>query len=302
MELRQLRYFLGVAAAGSFGRAASQLHIAQPALSRQIKALEEEFGVELLFRTARGVHVTEAGERFRALAEALVRSVENMPHEVANHAAEPSGLVVVGLPPSIAHLVTIHLIEACEVRFPKVTLRIIEALSVFLLDWLELGKIDVAVLTDPRESYAVVRRDLTDEDMVLVGVPARVPGGLTSVTLDQLNDYRIVISQGFERVMQPWCDAANVTPNYAMKLDSVSIVRDMTRRGMYCTIVPYGMVHSDVVAGRLNTVRFDPPITRRLVLAFSSRRPISLSMSAVFELLEEEVNRIQTRVQVAEPG
>jgi len=297
MELRQLRYFLGVAAAGSFGRAASQLHIAQPALSRQIKALEEEFGVELLFRTARGVHVTEAGERFRGLAEALVRSIENMRLEVANLADEPSGLVVVGLPPSIAHLITIHLIEACEIRFPKVTLHIIEALSVFLVDGLELGRIDVAVLTDPRESYAVERRDLADEDMVLVGVPARVQDGLASVTLEELNNYKIIISQGFERVMQPWCEAANVTPSYALKLDSVQIVQDMMRRGLYCTIVPYGMVHSDVAAGRVNAVRFNPPITRRLVLAFSSRRPISLSMSAVFEMLEEQVNAIQTKIQ-----
>lgn len=297
MELRQLRYFLGVTAAGSFGRAASQLHIAQPALSRQIKALEEEFGVELLFRNARGVQVTEAGERFRALAEAMVRSIENMRLEVSNLADEPSGLVVVGLPPSIAHLVTIHLIEACEARFPKVTLRIIEALSVFLVDWLELGKIDVAVLTNPRDSYAIERRDLAEEDMVLVGVPARVPSGLKSVRLEDLENYKIVISQGFERVIQPWCEAANVTPHYAMKLDSVPIVQDMTRRGLYCTIVPYGMVHNDVAAGRLNAVRFDPPITRRLVMAFSSRRPISLSMSRVFEMLEAEVNMIQTQIR-----
>jgi LysR family transcriptional regulator, nitrogen assimilation regulatory protein len=297
MEFRQLRYFLGVTAAGSFGRAASQLHIAQPALSRQIKALEEEFGVELLFRNARGVQVTEAGERFRALAEAMVRSIENMRLEVSNLADEPSGLVVVGLPPSIAHLVTIHLIEACEARFPKVTLRIIEALSVFLVDWLELGKIDVAVLTNPRESYAIERRDLAEEDMVLVGVPARVPNVLTSARLEDLENYKIVISQGFERVIQPWCDAANITPHYAMKLDSMPIVQDLTLRGLYCTIVPYGMVHDDVVAGRMNAVRFDPPITRRLVLAFSSRRPISLSMSRVFELLEAEVNRIQTQIR-----
>ena len=297
MELRQLRYFLGVTAAGSFGRAASQLHIAQPALSRQIKALEEEFGVELLFRNSRGVQVTEAGERFRALAEAMVRSIENMRLEMSNLADEPSGLVVVGLPPSIAHLVTIHLIEACEARFPKVTLRIIEALSVFLVDWLELGKIDVAVLTNPRESHAIERRDLAEEDMVLVGVPARVPNVLTSVRLEDLENYKIVISQGFERVIQPWCDAANITPHYAMKLDSVPIVQDLTLRGLYCTIVPYGMVHDDVAAGRLNAVRFNPPITRRLVLAFSSHRPISLSMSRVFELLEAEVNRIQTQIR-----
>jgi LysR family nitrogen assimilation transcriptional regulator len=133
--------------------------------------------------------------------------------------------------------------------------------------------------------------------MVRVGVPARVPGGLKSVRLEDLENYKIVISQGFERVIQPWCEAANITPHYAMKLDSVPIVQDMTRRGLYCTIVPYGMVHNDVVAGRLNAVRFDPPITRRLVMAFSSRRPISLSMSRVFELLEAEVSLIQTQIR-----
>ena len=296
MELRQLRYFLGVASAGSFGRAASKLHIAQPALSRQIRALEDEFGVELFFRTAQGVHVTEAGERFRTLAEGLVQSIDNMRLEVVNLADEPSGVVVLGLPPSIAQLVTIDLMEVCQARYPKIKLRIIEALSVFLVDWLELGRIDVAVLTDPRESYAVERRDLADEDMVLVGVPALIRPGLVSVPLEALNDYRIVISHGFERVMRPWCEAANVTVNYVMELDSVPILRDLIRRGIACTIVPYGMVHDDVKAGILNAVQFDPRITRRLVLAFSSRRPISLSMTAVFNLLEEEVSKIRTRV------
>lgn len=296
MELRQLRYFLGVASAGSFGRAASKLHIAQPALSRQIRALEDEFGVELFFRTAQGVHVTEAGERFRTLAEGLVRSIDNMRLEVVNLADEPSGVVVLGLPPSIAQLVTIDLMEVCQARYPKIKLRIIEALSVFLVDWLELGRIDVAVLTDPRESYAVERRDLADEDMVLVGVPALIRPGLVSVPLEALNDYRIVISHGFERVMRPWCEAANVTVNYVMELDSVPILRDLIRRGIACTIVPYGMVHDDVKAGILNAVQFDPRIARRLVLAFSSRRPISLSMTAVFNLLEEEVSKIRTRV------
>ncbi len=294
MELRQLRYFLGVVSAGSFGRAASQLHIAQPALSRQVKALEDDLGVQLLFRTAQGVHVTEAGQRFRDLAEALMRSVDNMRGEVAHLAKEPNGSVVVGLPPSIAYLITSHLIETCQARFPMVKIRIVEALSVFLVDWLELGRIDVAILTDPRDAYAIERRDLTDEDMVLVGVPAHLPADCPSVPLEQLNDYRIVISQGFERVMQPWCEAAKVSPSYAMQLDSIPIIQDMVRRGLYCTIVPYGMVHADVSSGILNAVRFDPPITRRLVLGFSSRRPVSLTISALFELLEEEMTRIQT--------
>lgn len=296
MELRQLRYFVGIVTAGSFGKAADRLHVAQPALSRQIKALEEDLGVQLLFRTSQGVQVTEAGQKLRELADYLLRSVDNIRTEVSHLASEPAGNVVVGLPPSLAYLVTPQLIEACQARYPKLTIRIIEALSVFLIDWLELGRIDVAVLTDPRDSHAIQRRDLAEEDMVLVGRPEKFIAGAEAVTLRELDRYSIVISGGFQRVMQPWCDAANVELRFAMELDSIPIIKELVRRGLYTTIVPYGMVHEEVAGGTLTALPFrDPQITRRIVLAYSSRRPVSLSMTAIGDLLAAEIDLIPKR-------
>jgi len=290
MDLRQLRYFVGVVTAGSFNKAAEQLHVAQPALSRQIKALEDDLGVQLLFRTSHGVHVTDAGRRLRELADYLLRSAENVRTEVQSVANEPSGKVVVGLPPSLSTLVTPRLIEAAQQRFPRISIHVIEGLSVFLVDWIELGRIDIAVLTDPRQDHSIERRDLGYEDMVLVGTPDKIDTLRKSVTVRDMDRPDVVISNGFLRVMQPWYEAAGAKQRFAMELDSIPIIKSMVERGIYVTIVPYAMVHREVVSGLLRALPFDNPrIQRHLVLANSSRRPVTQSMVAIGELIAAEI-------------
>lgn len=296
MDLRQLRYFVGIVAAGSFSKAAEQLHVAQPALSRRIKELEEELGVRLLHRTPHGVEVTEAGLRLRERADYLLRSVENIRTEVVELGREPAGTIVVGLPPSMATLMAPQLIAAVHADFPKLTIRVIEGLSVFLVDWIELGKIDIAVLTDPREGHAIHRRDLADEDMCLVGTPDKFDPGEETAAIASVDTARIVISSGFQRVMQPWFEAAGVEPRYAMELDSVPIIKEMVRQGIYASILPYGMVHAEAAGGVLRALPFrDPAVTRRLVLARSANRPVSLAMTAVGDLLAAAIAGLPTR-------
>ncbi len=125
MDLRQLRDFVGIVTAGSFNRAAEQLYVAQPALSRQIKAPEEELGVQLLFRTSYGVEVTEAGRRLLELAEHLLRSADNVRDEVRSVSHEPLGSLVIGLPPSLAPILAPTLIETAQERYPKVSIRVV---------------------------------------------------------------------------------------------------------------------------------------------------------------------------------
>lgn len=298
MDLRQLRYFVGVVAAGSFNKAAELLHVAQPALSRQIKALEEDLGVKLLFRTSHGVQVTEAGQRLRELADYLLRSAENVRVELSNLSNEPSGKVVVGLPPSLSTLVAPGLIEAAREKFPHVSIHVIEGLSVFLVDWIELGKIDIAVLTDPRDGHSIERRDLGFEPMFLVGTPDKFGSEQTSVTVHDLDRPDVIISNGFLRVMQPWYQAAGAKQRFAMELDSIPIIKSMVERGLYVTLVPLAMVHKEVLSGHLRALPFDnPPIQRRLVLANSSRRPVTQSMIAIGDLIATEVARLPRSVK-----
>ena len=101
MELKQLDYFLGVAESGSFSKAAIRLSVAQPILSRQIKLLESELGVELLYRNGRGVVVSEAGKVLETYARSVVGLVEKAQSEIGSLKAEPRGRVAIAMPPSI---------------------------------------------------------------------------------------------------------------------------------------------------------------------------------------------------------
>src|SRR5687767_12483832 len=106
MELRQLRTFLVVAETGSLSRAAGRLRIAQPALSRQIRMLEEEVGTELFQRHARGMALSEAGEVLIAHARGALRELDQAKSDLSALAGQVSGKVAIGLLPSVSDLMT----------------------------------------------------------------------------------------------------------------------------------------------------------------------------------------------------
>lgn len=300
MEIRQLRYFISVADLQSFTKAASRIHIAQPALSRQIKALEDELGVSLFVRTTRGVQLTEAGFRLRQMAEMVLRQVEEIPGNMREYSDQPSGNVSVGLPPSIAYLIAADLIEASQRRYPLVSLRIAENLSVVLKDWIEEGRVDLAVLTDPGHLISLERVELLHEDMVLIGAVGRFDENATSITFSEAQKYPLVISHGFQAAIQPWLEAYRIELHFDVLLDSIPIVKEIVQRGHYCSIVPYSMVHSECEENRLVALTLkEPAIMRRLVLANSARRPVSATARAIHHLVIEHVERIQTRLTIA---
>lgn len=297
MELRQLRYFIGVAMHRSFSKASQKLHIAQPALSRQIQALEDELGVKLLIRTVRGVEVTEAGLRLQEMSEGILRAIADIRPNLTHAADEPAGSIILGLPPSLAYLFAPRLVEETRARFPQVRLRIIEGLSVFLSDWLELGRLDLAVLTDHGPVPGVDRHELAEEDMVFAGAPALLPASRRPMGLADIVEYPLMVTHGFRSVLEPWLTAQNIEPRYEMELDSIPIVREMLLRGLYCSILPYSMVHEDVVQGRIVARAFrDPAVMRRIVAATGSRRPMNLAMQAVSDLVAEEIARLPKKL------
>jgi LysR family nitrogen assimilation transcriptional regulator len=299
MDLRQLRYFLHVANLRSFSAAARQLNVAQPALSRQVRALEEDLGITLLVRTSRGVHVTEAGERLRETADYVLRFLADMRGDLRTLSAEPSGDLLLGLPPSVAYLLAPRLLERARADHPLLNLRIIEGLSVFLMDWLESGRVDLAVLTDAGQAAGrrLERVPLAEEDMVLAGVPDLLGARGPAVRVDELEALPLVMSRGFRAVIQPWLDLGRAQLRGETELDSIVVTKEVVRRGLFCTIVPYGMVHAEVAGGELRALRLaDPPVQRRLVMGYAAARPISMTMRAVQTLVQQTLAEIPLRI------
>lgn len=146
MELRQLRYFIGVSEAGRLLKAAARLHIAQPALGQQIAALKDELGARLFERSSRGMTLTEPGAVPFGDARLVLADAERARHAVRETSALPSGEVAIGLPAAVALAVTVLMLSRCRERFPSLRLKVIDAHSGFLREWLPAGRLDLALL------------------------------------------------------------------------------------------------------------------------------------------------------------
>ena len=150
MDLRQLEYFVRVAELGSFTRAAAALGVAQPALSRQIRLLEVELRQNLLTRHGRGAQPTEAGLLLLEHGRGILHQVAHTRDELARLRGGLSGRVSLGLPPSVARVLAVPLMQAFRTEWPQARLAISEGLSTGMLESLVSGRLDVAVLYNAR--------------------------------------------------------------------------------------------------------------------------------------------------------
>jgi DNA-binding transcriptional LysR family regulator len=168
VETHRIKYFLAIAEEGSINRAAAVLGIAQPALSRQVRLLEDELGVQLFRRTARGVHLTEEGENLRAATAAPLRQLELAMRYAGSPLARVERGLHVGLPQTVAPVLAVPLVNALGVAFPKVTFSLHVASTDELFKGLLRGSIDIAVTSQPSDDRLFYEEFLL-EDLVVVG-------------------------------------------------------------------------------------------------------------------------------------
>src|SRR5690625_1880611 len=145
VDIRVLRNFLVVATTGSISQAAEICHISQPALSSQMKNLEDYLEVELLERTHKGVVLTSAGEIFLAHAKTLTAGLQKAVNEVKGIELIPQGTVSLGMPLSIARLISAPLLEIIIQKFPRINLRVLEMGSAYVPEMISKGEIDLGI-------------------------------------------------------------------------------------------------------------------------------------------------------------
>jgi LysR family nitrogen assimilation transcriptional regulator len=230
------------------------------------------------------------------MGESLLGYVDQVREEVTRAAEVPAGKVTVGMPPSISPILGPVLMEECWRRFPEMSVRVTEGLSVFLAEWLNLSKIDLAVLTDPGDVPTLHTTTLVREEFVLVGSPEQMPSGLSEVPLAQLVDHRLVISPGFRRLIDCWTVPRGIELNYAMEFDSVAMIKEMILRGLGLSIMPYASVHKEASERTLAVIPIvEPVMTRDLVLAVNARRPTSAAMKAAAAVITDTLREIPVR-------
>ncbi|MCJ2081261.1 LysR substrate-binding domain-containing protein [Methylobacterium sp. J-090] len=277
MDLTQLRTLVHVAELGSLSKAARRLRIAQPALSRQIRLLEEELGLRLFDRHGRGMVITEVGLDVLAHAKRVVAEVEALKACVTGPGSMLGGHVAIGLPPTIADLISVPLVAAFRELHPNVTLQLVSAYTGHLLDGLHRGQIDLAVLYDPRVTRSLRSQPLMLEQLFLIG-PNDAGLSLESpVAFGALARQPLLLPSdrhGLRNILQHFATGAGFTLDVPIEIDSYTALKDLVREGHGRTILPLAPIHAEIEAGRLTAAPLvDPAPNRRLVLSYPPDRP-----------------------------
>jgi len=264
MDIRELRSFTYVATLGSFSRAAAQLNIAQPALSRQLKKLEEELGVQLLIRNPRGVELTEAGTVLLAQAEILLLHLKETVELVSGHKEKARGRIVVGLPPTCGLVIGPKIFDRFRARWPHVTLSLREGISSSLEEWLLDRRIDLAVMHNPLPLEGIDIEPVLHERMVLVRAPSDSPKAKKpkSVRIRDLANIPLILPSlphSNRRLIERIASQHGARLNVVAEIDSVRFTKALVKQNFGQTLQTYAGVVSDLATGELDLVEIDHP-------------------------------------------
>ena len=292
MDVRQLKYFLRIVELKSFSEASKHLRIAQPALGLQVRKLEDELGVKLLDRHARGVSPTAAGLLLYEHADIILRQVDRARSEVVDVAVEPRGKIALGLTMTVSLVLGAALVERYHAECPNVSLRVVDGLSELLIEWVETDRLDIAFTYNTTVGSGLVLEPLVVEDLFLVGPPKAAELAKPMVPFDFLPTVPLILPSQQHALRTLTEEAATRSEkmlNIALEIDSVQTMKVLVERGLGYTVLPFGAVQSEVAEGRLSASRVrGPDLSRTLCVVYSRRRP----SSKAFTTLHHQIRRL----------
>ncbi|WP_158896839.1 MULTISPECIES: LysR family transcriptional regulator [unclassified Pseudomonas] len=294
MELRQLRYFAKVVEMGSLGRAALELGVGASALSQQLTRLELELSIRLLNRTSLGATPTPAGLAFLHHAQLTLRQAD-----YAVQAAQRDrlrGYVSVGLPPTVASVLALPLIQTLQQRYPDIQLHLVEMLSGYLGAQLNARQLDLAVVFQPDPGRRWTLHPLLDEALILLHAPG-LPGVPTtaSLSLAALGRLPLVLpsmQHGLRSGLAAAMENLGLDVNVVMEIDGLATLMKVVRQGLAATIQP-GSAAAHAYAEGLGTIPLrDHPLQRRNLLASLADDELSPAALATRVVILEVVRRL----------
>ena len=309
MNFKQLESFVHVAELGSFSKAALVLDIAQPALSRQVRALETNLRETLLLRNGRGVVLTEAGQRLYAHGRNLLQALAQAEADMGGARDEPLGRITIGLPPSVGRQLTLPLIDGFQRRCPRARLAIVEGLSSHITEWISTGRVDAGLLYNPEPQPALEITPVIEEALCLVSPMGQGGPGASSAALPlaDLPQHPLIVperSHAIRKLLETRALLAGLKLDIAWEVSSIAAIIDLV-----CAGYGHAVLHASAVAasGRADALRVrplvQPSLHSMLCLAVSARQRPSPLVRATTALLTELVRALpQGAAAASRPG
>jgi DNA-binding transcriptional LysR family regulator len=291
MELRQLEMLVAVAEAGNVTRAAQTLRVAQPSVSAQIRALEDELGQPLFDRLPRGMRLTEAGHVVLAHARRILRHVEEIGSDLDELLGMRRGRLALGTMPTLTAYLIPTVIKRFRSAYPAVELSVVEARSSSLMDDVAAHRLDLAVVTAPEGHPQVELTHLFDEELVAI-LPADDPlADRDEVRLHELAERPfLMLEPGFGLRVIVWdaCRTAGFAPRVTLETESIQTIKSLVEIGMGVSLVPGMTAVNEERLGLLRSVRVrDPRPSRPVHLATARGAHVTRAAQAFIALCRE---------------
>lgn len=290
MNFRRLQYFVKIVDIGSLTQAADVLHVAQPALSQQLAALEAEARQQLLLRTKRGVTPTEAGKILYRHAQIILRQCEQARVDMRAAGQGLSGAVSVGLAPGTAATgLALPLLSVVRERYPGIVLYLNETYGTTLSELVMNGRMDFAVLYGGRTSvHGLAFRPLLRERLYLVG-PASVAPPPDPVPLHLVGEMDLYLPRPYNvvrKLVDEACAGIGLVPRIMAEIESAGTLTSVIGVGLGATILPESMAKQVAASSPAWLCRIvEPAIEAPLALCQSDHLPLSEPAAAVHDIV-----------------
>jgi LysR family nitrogen assimilation transcriptional regulator len=292
MDLRQLRYFVGIVQAGSLSRAADQLHVAQSAVSHHLNSLESELDRQLLTRGPKGIILTDAGAVLYRHAEAILRQVEFAKRDATSVLNVPSGGVSIGVPVALATILSFELFMRVRNAYPQILLHVTDGNNALLRERLVNGRLDTAVLFADRHERGLAVEPLLQEELFYVTADSDTsPIGLAEVAQRPL----LVPGPGAasRRVAEEVFKKHGLTVTLIGEINTLGALRRAIASGIGNSILSWAALYDGDRKISLNYRRFaEVEMVRPIALCFSEVAQRSPAIDAVALTLKSLVREL----------
>jgi DNA-binding transcriptional LysR family regulator len=294
-DLHKWRAFVAIAELGSLTRAALFLDRAQPVLSRQMNALERECDVRLFVRTGRGVELSEIGKQLFPEIKALLTNAGELEREIRGKTRAPSGVVTLGLLPSLGNPLIGRLFKRMHELHPAIHLKILEGSSGQVEEWLGEGRLDIAILYRYTPSVPEGEHSLATVDSYLIGAKGDRLSSAAEVafaTLDRLPLILPSAPNGLRNALDALARRERITIDPVIEADSLQLFKSVVAEEHLYTVLPLHAVWFEVQGGHLQAAKIvNPPLQRdvSMVLAASKgpRKAVSETATQIVRIVDE---------------
>jgi LysR family nitrogen assimilation transcriptional regulator len=296
VKLRQLEYFARIVELGSFSKAAKDLLIAQPALSKQIRALEDELKTRLLTRSVRGITATEAGLELYRHAQFILRYLDRIPDDVREASESPGGVVSVGIPTSTANILAAPVVREVRAKLPKVQLQITEGASGYLEELLASGRLEITLLYERQQRAQKLHvYPILTEDLFFVSSRELDPGGVGDIALSEVARYPLILPSVLSttrQLVEASFAKASLLLNVLADVDATSTMKNLVQAGLGAAILSRAALSSEQDFN-LNVRRIvRPTLKRGLCLCTSRTAALTRGAQLVIEIIQDTARQL----------